>query len=105
MQDKDLDVAWLQTVDEVHLLVPTPQDVHKSDVSFQVHPTRLQLTVKGETLLSGDLPEPVEIDGMTLLNRALPTTFLEHSSEIVLLCAVQAPFGCLKRQNWGAKSS
>ena len=55
----------MQTTDEVHILVPTKQDVHKSDLSFQVHPKRLKLTVKGDSLLSGDLPEAVDIDGTT----------------------------------------
>ena len=64
MQGKDLDVGWLQTTDEVHLLVPTTDDVQKADLNFQVHPNRLKLTVKGETLLSGELPEAVDIDGM-----------------------------------------
>ena len=54
----------MQTTDEAHLLVPTEPDVHKSDISFQVHPNRLMLTVKGDSLLSGDLPEAVNIDGM-----------------------------------------
>lgn len=56
----------MQTTDEAHLLVPTQPDVHKKDISFQVHPNRLKLTVKGESLLSGDLPEAINIDGMTL---------------------------------------
>ena len=64
MQKQGLDVAWLQTVDEVHILVPTDEGVQKSDLSFQVHPQRLSLTVKGESLLSGDLPEAVDVDGM-----------------------------------------
>lgn len=55
---------WVQNTDEVHLLLRTDPDVHKSDVSFQVHPNRLTLTVKGDPLLSGDLPEAVNIDGM-----------------------------------------
>ena len=55
----------MQTTDEVHILVPTEQDIHKSDLSFQVHPKRLKLTVKGNPLLSGDLPEAVDIDGTT----------------------------------------
>ena len=66
MQGKGLDVAWLQTTDEVHLLVPTQPDIQKSDLSFQVHPNRLKLIVKGENLLSGDLPEAVNIDGMLI---------------------------------------
>lgn len=60
---KNLDVGWLQTTDEVHLLVPISADVHKADLSFQVHPNRLKLTVKGESLLAGDLPEAVNIAG------------------------------------------
>lgn len=64
MQAKDLDVGWLQTTDEVHLLVPTNDAIQKADLNFQVHPNRLKLTVKGETLLSGELPEAVDIDGM-----------------------------------------
>lgn len=50
----------------------TDPDVHKSDVSFQVHPNRLTLKVKGDPLLSGDLPEAVNIDGMN--NRQPCTT-------------------------------
>ncbi len=68
MQGENLDVGWLQTTDEVHLLVPINADVHKADLSFQVHPNRLKLTVKGESLLSGDLPEAVNIDGMLYSN-------------------------------------
>lgn len=56
----------MQTTDEAHLLVPTEPDVHKEDISFQVHPKRLTLTVKGESLLSGDLPEAIDIDGTML---------------------------------------
>lgn len=59
----DLGAVWVQNTDEVHLLLRTDPDVHKSDVSFQVHPNRLTLTVKGDPLLSGDLPEAVNIDG------------------------------------------
>ena len=64
LQKEGVDIAWLQTTEEVHLLVPAEQEVHKADLSFQVHPQRLHLEVKGETLLSGDLPESVDIDGM-----------------------------------------
>lgn len=57
------DVSWLQTTNEVHFLVTTQPGIQKSDLSFQIHPNRLNLTVKGESLLSGDLPEAVDIDG------------------------------------------
>ena len=69
----------MQTTDEAHLLVPTAPGVHKKDISFQVHPSRLTLTVKGESLLSGDLPEAVNIDGMTLGTRAGGNTLAEQA--------------------------
>lgn len=83
---QDLDVGWMQTVDEAHLLVPTKPDVHKKDISFQVHPNRLTLKVKGESLLSGALPEAVNIDGMTLGTRAGAMPLLRRHLYIALLC-------------------
>lgn len=86
----------MQTTDEAHLLVPTEQDVHKEDISFQVHPKRLTLTVKGESLLSGDLPEAVDIDGMTLGTRARCDSLAEPAASSMTL--VQGPSGYLKTQ-------
>ena len=92
----------MQTTDEAHLLVPTEPDVHKNDISFQVHPNRLTLTVKGESLLSGDLPEAVNIDGMTLGTSAAGNPFAEQASVESSLVLVQAPSGYLKTLVRGA---
>lgn len=82
-QKKGLDIGWLQTTEEVHLLVPTESEVNKSDLSFQVHPQRLHLAVKGESLLSGDLPESVDIDGMHAVS-FIPSIDLVMSADILL---------------------
>ena len=91
MQKDGLDTAWLQTTEEVHLLVPTEQEVHKSDLSFQVLPQKLHLAVKGETLLFGDLPESVDTDGMHDMSHTIVyvvaawnVPFFEHRRKIGL---------------------
>lgn len=92
----------MQTTDEAHLLVPTAPDVHKKDISFQVHPNRLTLTVKGESLLSGDLPEAVNIDGMTLGTRAGAHALAKQASVEISVVLVQVPSGYLKTLALGA---
>lgn len=92
----------MQTVDEAHLLVPTKPDVHKKDISFQVHPNRLTLKVKGESLLSGDLPEAVNIDGMTLGTRAGGKALAVQASVVSSVVLVQVPSGYLKTHVRGA---
>eukprot|EP00878_Enallax_costatus_P034036 GHUV01037641.1.p1 GENE.GHUV01037641.1~~GHUV01037641.1.p1 ORF type:complete len:112 (+),score=5.87 GHUV01037641.1:199-534(+) len=50
-------VTWSQTTDEVLVKVPVDSSVRGKDVKFEVHPTRLQLSVGGETLLAGSLSD------------------------------------------------
>ena len=92
----------MQTTDEAHLLVPTEPDVHKEDISFQVHPKRLTLKVKGESLLSGDLPEAVDIDGMTLCTQARCNSLAEPAFAASSMTLVQVPSGYLKTHMLGA---
>ena len=96
MQKDGLDVAWLQTTEEVHLLVPAEQEVHKSDLSFQVLPQKLHLAVKGETLLSGDLPESVDMDGMHDLSHTIMHTIVICFKATRWQLAVQVASGPLK---------
>ena len=96
MQKDGLDVAWLQTTEEVHLLVPAEQEVHKSDLSFQVLPQKLHLAVKGETLLSGDLPESVDMDGMHDLSHTIMHTTVICFKATRWQLAVQVASGPLK---------
>lgn len=64
MQKEGNKTAWLQTVDEVHILVPVDSDLRKQEVKWEVHPTRLRLQARGETLLEGDFgDERVDVDG------------------------------------------
>ena len=82
----------------------TDPDVHKSDVSFQVHPNRLTLSVKGDPLLSGDLPEAVNIDGMIqhAFMQHTVSAFLEQGISRQLYCMVQAVFGSWRTQRMAA---
>ncbi|KAF8063654.1 CYP20-1 [Scenedesmus sp. PABB004] len=50
-------VTWRQTPDEVLISVPVAGDVRGRDVAFEVHPTRLSLSVGGKTLLAGSLAD------------------------------------------------
>lgn len=70
LQKRDLDIGFVQTVEDVYFLIPTEEDVQKPDLSLQVFPNRLDLKVKGDTLLSGDFPEAVDVDGRWLLSSA-----------------------------------
>ena len=63
LQEKKLDIAFIQNPEEALFLLPTEQDIQKSDLSVQFLPSKLKLKVKGETLLSGDLPEDIDTDG------------------------------------------
>jgi hypothetical protein len=49
--------SWSQTTDEVQLRVPVDSSVRGKDVTFEVHPLRLQLAVGGITLLEGRLED------------------------------------------------
>jgi hypothetical protein len=62
MQAEKLKVTWDQTTDEVLIKVPIAADVKGKDVKFEVHPKRLQLQAKSNTLLEGSLADAGEID-------------------------------------------
>lgn len=55
--------VWTQDVDEVHLLVPVPQEVHKADVHFKVFTGRLELAINKQDYLTGSLDKPVNPEG------------------------------------------
>jgi hypothetical protein len=57
-------VTWRQTPDEVLITVPVEADVRGKEVVFEVHPTRLRLAVRGNTLLQGGLQDAgaVQVD-------------------------------------------
>ena len=102
MQKDGLDVAWLQTTEEVHLLVPAEQEVHKSDLSFQVLPQKLHLAVKGETLLSGDLPESVDMDGMHDLSHTIMHAMITCFKATLQCLPVQVASGLLRIRQMAA---
>lgn len=54
-QAGDVPVSWSQTTDEVLIKVPVDASVRGKEVDFEVHPTRLRLAVRGNTLLEGSL--------------------------------------------------
>ncbi len=55
-------MTWRQTTDEVMLRVPVPADVRGREVSFDIHPNRLSLGVRGSSLLSGSLADAGSIN-------------------------------------------
>lgn len=57
LQADNVPVSWHQSTDEVFIKVPVDDSVRGKEVSFEVHPTRLQLAVRGDTLLEGSLTD------------------------------------------------
>lgn len=57
-----MNVKWRQNTDEVIVKVPVGADVRGRDVQFDIHPTRLKLTVKGTPLLEGGLTDAGEVN-------------------------------------------
>lgn len=56
-QAEGVSVTWRQTPDEVLIKVPVQGSVRGKEVDFEVHPTRLRLAVRGNTLLEGGLQD------------------------------------------------
>lgn len=56
-QAEGVSASWSQNTDEVQMRVPVDASVRGRDVSLEVHPLRLKLTVEGATLLEGRLED------------------------------------------------
>lgn len=52
-----MSITWEQNTDDVIINVPVAEDVKGRDIDFEVHPKRLSLKIKGETVLQGDLSD------------------------------------------------
>lgn len=61
-QAEGLDVTWTQSTDEVYVKVPVDSSVRGKDVKFEVHPTRLALSVGGSDVLAGGLTDAGQVD-------------------------------------------
>lgn len=57
-------MRWEQTVHEVLIRVPVAEGTKKKDMTLEIHPKRLLLTVRGEQVLAGDYGDKsVLVDG------------------------------------------
>ncbi|GIL57128.1 hypothetical protein Vafri_12342 [Volvox africanus] len=54
-------IRWSQTTDEVQVEVPVAEGVRGRDVTLEVHPRRLRLAVRGQSVLSGSLADAGEV--------------------------------------------
>ena len=64
-QAPGVEVTWEESVDEVSIRVPVGNNVQRNSLKWEVHPSRLALTLGDTQLLAGPFPDGqiVDIDG------------------------------------------
>lgn len=62
MQKEGLDLQVEIHVDEVALRFVVDREIEREDVTCEIHPTRLSVAVRGDTVLEGHFPVEVKAD-------------------------------------------
>jgi hypothetical protein len=88
--------SWTQTLDDIELLIPLPEEAEKKQISVVFHPKRVKVLLLGKSnctknenadLVDIELYAPIDVDGCTWTFEK--STVEGHTNKVIVTCEKQ----------------